>query len=93
MTGSRRRATALAVTAAGLFALTGGIANATASLTYRGAYSVTFSTEASCDASSAARNDPPEVLSYSCSYYASDPRSPNGTGNPGWYYYYRYSID
>ncbi|WP_194917156.1 hypothetical protein [Catenulispora rubra] len=68
MTGSRRRPTALAVTVASRFALIGGIANATADYrTYRGAYSVMFTTEASCAASSAARNDPPDVLSYTCS--------------------------
>ena len=94
MTAARRHTTALAVSVASLFALTGGIANASANyLTYRGEYSVRFSTEASCAAESAARNDPPDVLTYTCSYYASDPRGPSGNGGAGWFYYYRYEID
>ena len=88
----RARSTSLAAAVTALFAVTGGIADATGTgLTYRGAWSIPFSTEASCDTASAARNDPPEVLSYPCSYYTSNPSSPN-SGGAGWYYYYRYSI-
>ena len=61
-------------------------ANASATpFTYRGQYSVLFTTEAACAASSAARNDPPDVYSYPC-------ESVVISGTTEWHYWYKYLI-
>ncbi|MET9265648.1 hypothetical protein [Amycolatopsis sp. NPDC004079] len=80
----------LAATGTALFVFTGGLAGAA---TYRGAWAGVFSVKANCDASSASRNDPPDLLTYPCEYHTSDPRSPSGGGQAGWYYFYRYRTD
>lgn len=69
-----------------LFALSAGTANASATpFTYRGQYSVLFTTEAACAASSAARNDPPDLYSYPC-------ESVVISGTTEWHYWYKYLI-
>ena len=76
----------VAVTAGvfGLLTLSTGIASASLP-TYRGEYSIPFTTEAACAASSAARNDPPDVYSYPCETVMIG-------GATEWHYWYKYLI-
>jgi len=90
MTGRRGTVAALAVGVVGLFALSVGVADAAPATTYRGAYSLPYPDAASCNAASASRSDPPDLVTYACSYYATNP---SGAGPTGWFYYYKYSID
>jgi hypothetical protein len=83
---TRQRLVAVTAGTLSLFALTTGLANASASsLTYRGQYSIPFTTEAACAASSAARNDPPDVYSYSCETVLIG-------GATEWRYWYKYLV-
>ena len=69
-----------------LFGLSAGMANASAiPFAYRGQYSIPFTTEAACAASSAARNDPPDVYSYPCETFVVG-------GTTEWHYWYKYLI-
>jgi|GEM_PF-3224828 hypothetical protein len=69
-----------------LFGLSAGMANASAiPFAYRGQYSIPFTTEAACAASSAARNDPPDVYSYPCETFVVG-------GATEWHYWYKYLI-
>lgn len=78
----RQRLVVVTAGALGLFALSTGIANASA---YRGEFSIPFTTEAACAASSAARNDPPDVYSYPCETVMIG-------GATEWRYWYKYLI-
>jgi hypothetical protein len=90
MTEWRGTVATLAVGVVGLVALSAGVASAAPSTTYRGAYSLPYPDQISCDAASASRSDPPDLVTYLCSYYATNP---NGAGPTGWFYYYKYAID
>lgn len=79
----------MAVTAAALSLSTLSIGMASASATpfaYHGQYSVAFTTQAACATASAARNDPPEVYSYSCESFTIG-------GVTEWHYWYKYSVN
>lgn len=83
---TRQRLVAVAAGTLSVFALYTGTANAVATpLAYRGQYSVPFATEAACAASSAARNDPPDVYSYTCESFTI-------SGVTEWHYWYKYLI-
>lgn len=84
---TRQHLAAVTAGTLGLFALATGVANATATpfASYRGQYSVAFTTEAACAASSAARNDPPDTYSYACESFTID-------GTTEWHYWYKYMI-
>jgi len=83
---TRQRLVAVTAGTLSLFALSIGLANASATpLTYRGQYSIPFTTEAACAAASAARNDPPEVYSYPCETFVLG-------GTTEWHYWYKYLI-
>jgi hypothetical protein len=75
----------------GLFAVSTGVASATASVPYRGGYHGPFTTQDGCNATSTEVNDPPDLLSYPCEYFAAGPTGAS-TALAGWYYYYKYSI-
>jgi hypothetical protein len=90
MTGRRSRLLALTVGVAGLVSL-GGLANTAHAGTYRVGYAGPFDDQSVCDASSANRNEPPDVYSTPCFYSATG--VPGYKLYPGWYYSYRYSID
>ena len=78
----RQRFVAVTAGALGLFTLSTGIANAA---TYRGEYSISFTTEAACAAASAARNDPPDAYSYPCETVMVGDTTE-------WHYWYKYLI-
>lgn len=88
---TRQRLLAAATAGAlSLFALATGTANAAAAhpatpSAYRGQYSVPFTTEAACAASSAARNDPPDLYSYPCETFTVG-------GATEYHYWYKYLI-
>jgi hypothetical protein len=83
---TRQRVAAVTAAAVSLFALSTGVANATATpLAYRGQYSIPFTTQAACAAASAARNDPPDVYAYPCETVLIG-------GATEWHYWYTYSI-
>ena len=84
---TRRRLVAATAGTLSLFALTTGLANAsTDSLTYRGQYSIPFTTQAACATASAARNDPPDVYSYPCETVLIG-------GVTEWHYWYKYLVE
>jgi hypothetical protein len=83
---TRQRLVAFTAGTLSLFALFTGVANASAiPVTYRGQYSIPFTTEAACAVSSAARNDPPDVYSYPCETVMIG-------GATEWRYWYKYLI-
>ena len=83
---TRQRLVAVTASTLSLFALSAGLANASAiPFAYRGQYSIPFTTEAACAAASAARNDPPDVYSYPCETVMIG-------GAIEWHYWYKYLI-
>jgi hypothetical protein len=50
-----------------------------------------FQDLATCNAQSAAENDPPTIYTFPCGYYQGDPIPPGPSG-PGYYYLVEYSI-
>ncbi|MFL6111004.1 MAG: hypothetical protein ACJ786_06605 [Catenulispora sp.] len=82
----RRRLVTVTAGALGLIALSTGMANASAiPAAYRGQYSIPFTTLSACAASSAARNDPPDLYSYPCETVVIG-------GVTEWRYWYKYLI-
>ena len=81
---TRQRLAAVTAGTLSLFALATGIANASATPfgTYRGYWSVPFTTQAACAASSAARNDPPDIYTYPCQSFTIE-------GTTEWHYWYK----
>ena len=83
---TRQRLVAVTAGTLSLFALSSGMVNASAiPSAYRGQYSIPFTTEAACAASSAARNDPPDLYSYPCETVMVG-------GATEWHYWYKYLI-
>jgi hypothetical protein len=83
---------ALGVGMAGLLAVSTGMASASArGLVYGSELIGPNSSEATCDATSASLNDPPDSYATPCFYSATYPNTT--TPDPGWYFHLRYLVD
>ncbi|MBE1593820.1 hypothetical protein ACFPOI_24400 [Nonomuraea angiospora] len=91
MAEHRVRLAALTMGVVSMLVASGGVADASAGRTYRVTYQGPFSADTTCNAYSAALNDPPDVYSSPCFY--SESGVPGYKLLPGWYFRYQYSID
>lgn len=85
MRNARARMAAVVIGAAGLLATSAGVAGAAVAPQQAGLHIIgPFSTQAACQASDLALDNPPEVITGGCFFSQTNPAG--GGAQPGWYY-------